>query len=300
MPNAKDAETASYQRILVAGRGGSGKTTQILTLPGRKFCYFFDPGALASVKGFDLDYEQFLPDFADMDATLKGFNKNAKPDDRPSDKKAREPKVYMQWVEDINKKSDSGFFNSYDWLIFDSLTTLNMAIMDRQMWLNNRFGGIEDLGDYRVAGSKITEVFRSIFSLPINIYCTGHISSFQDEKTKMIETQINLPGKSRTMVPLLCTNIWVAKVDDKGVHTIITKPESRGLQDIRTSIKGLTSPVDVTIKEFIHPERFGIGALLTKANAVTLRPKAEPSKDVPAAATVAPATGTTQPVAAKA
>lgn len=268
MPNAKDAEDDAHKRILCVGRTGSGKSTQIWSLPGRKFAYIFDPNTLASIKGCDVDYELFLPDATELDATLKGFNKGSKSDTLAS---KREPKVYMRWVEDINKKVADGFFSNYDWLIFDSATFISKATMDRQLWLNNRYGDVEDLADFRVVGSKLADVFSSISGLPINIYATGHITSFQDDKTKKIEVQINLPGKARAIWPLIFTDIWLAQVED-GKHQIRTKPDPRGLQDIRCSIPSLQTVEDVTLSRIDSSieGREGIGGLLqrSKKNAV--------------------------------
>ena len=287
MPNAKDAASSpSFNKILVVGNGGSGKTFQMRTLSGRKFAYLFDPAALLSLQGVDIDYEQYLPDVLELDSSLKGFNKNSK-SDRPTS--TREPTVYMRWVEDLNKRHAEGFFANYDWLCIDSLTLLANAVMDRQMWLNGRYGDIEDLADYRIVGSKISDVFRSICSLPINLYCTGHLNSFQDEKTKRITTQIQLPGKARNMLPLLFSNIWETRstTDEKAQHVLLTRSEPRGFDGIRTTIQGLTPVVDVTIKNLSQPESFGIGAILRKA---------QPTNQTAAANSVRPASAsTTQP-----
>src|SRR5690606_22505683 len=99
--SASDIDAFSGYRIMVVGRTGSGKTSQIWTLPGRKLCYLFDPNSIRSLKGCpDLDFEEFYPEFLELDATLKGFNKNAK-DDKPITKK--EPTVYNRWVDHINE-----------------------------------------------------------------------------------------------------------------------------------------------------------------------------------------------------
>jgi GTPase SAR1 family protein len=264
MPNAKDAELSPWERLLVVGRTGSGKTAQIWTLPGRKFAYIFDVNALPSLKGLDMDYETFHPDVLEMDATLKGFNKDSTSDKMKGSK--REPTVYMRWVDDLNERVDKKLFDAYDWLIIDSLSFFSKAVMDRQMYINKRYGDIEDLGDYRVVGSKIADVFGSVSSLPINIYCTGHVNVFQDDKTKKIETELNLPGKARRILPTVFTNVWLSHYENDK-YLIRTKPENRGLQDIRTSLPGLKPDEDVTIPSFDgNADRHGIGALLRRSN----------------------------------
>jgi AAA domain len=252
------------------GPTGSGKSAQIWTLPGRKFLYVFDPNTMPTIRGCDVDYEEFFPDFAEMDATLKGFNKGSK-SDRP--KKPKEPTVYTDWVENINAKVDAGFFRDYDWVILDSVTFLSKATMDRQLYLNGRYGDLEDRADYRVVGSKLSDLFNTLSGLPINVYCTGHTRTFEDDKTKKVTTQINLPGKARDILPLMFTNVWLAKTkeDDDGQlrYFIRTKPEPRGFQDIRSCIQNLAIEEDVTIPNFekMVPGKMGIGGLLAKFEA---------------------------------
>jgi hypothetical protein len=265
MPNAKDASTPTKHNILLVGPTGSGKTSQIWTLPGKKFAYLFDPNALASLRGCDLDYQEFLPDILEMDSTLKGFNKGSR-SDQPASR--REPTTYLDWGNDLNEKSQSGFFDSYDWLIIDSLTFLQKAAFDRNAWINDRYGKIEELSDYRVVGSKLSDITRSICSLPINVYLTGHIREFQDEVSRKISTEANLAGSARTNVPLVMTNIWLAGVGEadegRAQYTVQTQPAKRGLQTIRSTIKGLEPIEDVTILDFNRAEDFGIGALLNR------------------------------------
>jgi hypothetical protein len=270
MPNARDAEITATRRILMAGPTGSGKTSQIWTLPGRKFAYIFDPNSLASLiarppiipVGCDLDYELFLPEISEVDMSLKGFNKNSK-DDKPRDNKRREPTVYNAWEEHINKMN----FEGYDWLIIDSGTFLTKAVMDRQLYLNARFGGTEEIADYKIVGAKLADVFSSICASDLNIYFTAHLSVYQDDKTKAVTTELALPGRAKSILPLQFTDIFLASTKDdreEGARYVIrTRPDPRGLQSIRTSIPGLETFEDVTIESF-GPEstKYGIGALL--------------------------------------
>lgn len=275
MSNAKDADMPAHHRILLVGPTGSGKTAQIWSLPGRKFAYIFDPNSMRTIRGCDVDYELWLPEIQDLDITLKGFNKGSR-----SDKPARpkEPKLWTEWGDDVNKKYDSRFFDDYDWIIFDSLTFLSKAAMGRQLYINGRYGDIEELADYRVVGSKLSDVFSNICSLPLNILATGHFQVFQDEKTKKLITQIRLPGSSRDILPLVFTDVWMTTTeeDDEGVHYLVrTKPEPRGLQDIRCSISGLDTYEDVTIKVFSDQAagKAGIGALLHREDRFVKRSK---------------------------
>jgi hypothetical protein len=251
---------------MCVGPTGSGKSAQIWTLPGRKFVYVFDPNTLATISGCDCDYVEFLPEFTEMDATLKGFNKGSK-SDKPSGK-AKEPTLYMRWVDHINTFVDMRKMHSenYEWLVFDSMTFISKALMDRQLYINNRYGDIEELGDYRVVGSKLADVFGTISSLPINIYSTGHIQTYEDDKTKKVVTQIMLPGKGRTMLPLSHTDTWETRAGDRaGTYEVKTAPEARGLQEIRSAMKGLKPVEDVTIKNFRLATDYGIGALIKKS-----------------------------------
>lgn len=261
--NARTAELPTCHKILAVGDAGSGKSAQIATLPGKKFVYAFDPGTLPllSVRKIDADVEEFLPDVGTVDFSLKGFNKGAK-DDKP--RKILEPTAYTAWETHFNKSVDSGLLATYDWLVIDSLTLLTRAMMNRLLYLNNRYGDIEELSDYRVVGNKLSQVFTGVASMKTNLYVTGHIQTFQDETTKRITTQLGIPGAARSMLPKLFSNIWLlqATTDEKAAYTLLTRPETRGFQEIRTVIPDLPAKIDVTIKDWSKPEEYGIGALL--------------------------------------
>lgn len=266
MPNAQDAELSKVKRILTLGTTGSGKSAQMWTLPGRKFLYLFDPNTMSTIQGLDIEYEAFLPDMSELDYTLKKFNKEGVSDKLPN-RERREPTVYNRWADDLNERGESGFFENIDWLCIDSLTFLSKHLMNRQLYINGRYGDIEDLGDYRIVGSKLTSVFDSITSLPMNIYMTGHIDQFQDEKTKKISMQIRAPGSSRAMLPLIFTDIWMLERDynSKGeiAYLARTRPDPHGFKEVRCSIRGLEEYIDITIPDF-PSNKGGIGEILRR------------------------------------
>ncbi len=271
--NAADIEDNTTKKILAVGLAGSGKTFQINKLPGKKFVYVFDPNAEASLKGnAEITYKEFYPQATELDATIKGFNKGSISDRLPAGSK-REPTTYIDWVNDLNARVEADYFKDFDWFCVDSLTLLTKATMDRQLFINNRYGSIEDIADYRVVGSKLSEVFRSVVSLPINIYCTAHYTSFQDEKSKRISTEIYLPGQAKVQLPILMSDIWLFKAaseGDKPKFLIQTMPARMGLQTIRTSVQGFKFDEDVTI---LKQSDLGIARLIQSpgSNVISMR-----------------------------
>ena len=122
--------------------------------------------------------------------------------------------------------------------------------------------------------------------MPINVYCTGHLNTFQDDKTKVIKTQINVPGGAKNKLPLLFSNIWEARAttETEQKYVILTRAEARGFQELRTTIPGLQPVVDVTVRDFKNPTKYGIGALLsgTQTRVPLETVKAAPSAAPPA------------------
>jgi GTPase SAR1 family protein len=263
---ADDVDLSPFDRILVVGPTGSGKSALIRTLPGKKFVFVFDPNTMRTLAGTpNMAYVEFLPEFENLDTSLKGFNQGAK-SDKHLGKKNVEPLLYEEWREYFNQWVSDKEYEKYDWMCFDSFTFISRAMMERQLFINNRYGEVEDRADLKIVGAKISDVFSNINGLPINVFCTAHVSNYEDEKTKKVHTALYLPGRARTVLPLTFTNIWEAQAGDKpGEWEVKTLPERKGLQEIRTSLKNLKPVEDVTIRDFRKAEEYGVGALLKRS-----------------------------------
>lgn len=259
MPNALDSKEIAQHRILTLGDTGSGKTTQILTLPGKKFCYLFDSNAILSLRGFDVEFEEYLPDRLNIAASSLS---NKKPSDRASVKGSD---LYQQWETDYNKKLESGFFNSYDWLVMDSCTTFLDLIMDRILTINGRFGEWPQMDDYGPMMLAFTNTCRSMTAMGKGIFFTGHMEVKQDELTKRIFRRPMMTGRLAQKIPLLFSDIFVteAEPDTQGkiIYKIQTKPD-RLTTCIRTAIRGLDPFEDVTVDFTKDPVGQGLGGLL--------------------------------------
>lgn len=243
MPNALDAIAESKHRVLMLGDTGTGKTTQFLTLPGKKFIYLFDSNALLTLRGQDIDYEEWLPDKLNISA---GSLSKGKGD---LDSGARST-IYRDWEVSFNEKLRSGFFDSYDVIGFDSATTLLDLIMDRILANNGRAGAWPNLDDYGPQMVAFVNICRTVVSLGKTIYFTGHLDVKQDELTQRIFRRPLMTGKLVTKIPLLFSDIFYTSVDTdaagKIIYNIQTTPD-RMNTTIRSSVRGLDPVENVTL-----------------------------------------------------
>jgi len=264
MPNAKDIDLSPARlahRILVLGDTGSGKTTQFATLPGKKFAYLFDPSAILSLRGQDIDYEEFLP--SELDLKLTSLTK-----DRGDIKKSSEgAEAYRAWEKDFDEKFDGGFFDKYENIMMDSSTTFLDMIMDGVLAINSRGGQWPQQDDYGPQMITFHKVVRAFVSMGKRVYFTAHYNVTKDEVLGRVFRLPMMTGRLVRKIPLLFSEVLsleaVADGSGKVVYRCQTKPD-RLTPNIRTSIKGLEPFEDVTI-DFNKPlEGQGLGRLLTK------------------------------------
>jgi hypothetical protein len=260
MPNAKNAHETTAKKFLLLGKTGSGKTSQLLTLPGKKFAYLFDPNAILSLQGHDVDYEEFMPDRLNL--SVKSLSK-----DKPSDKTTNHQSlIYQKWEKDFDDRVKGGFFDTYDVIAIDSMTTFLDLIMDRVLTINGRAGSWPQQDDYGPQMTSFINVCRQLTALNKVIFMTGHIETRQDELTKRIFNQPMMTGRLKVKVPLLFSDIFVCSTEigqnGKVSHKIQTTPD-RLTDTVRTTIKGLDPFEDVTIDWSKDPVGQGLGSLLS-------------------------------------
>lgn len=262
MPNAKTAHESSSFKILTLAPTGAGKTTQFATLPGRKFIYLFDPNAILSLQGQDIEYEEFLPDVMNLD--VKSLSKSTNEKSYKPTMKRRPTDTYRAWEQDFEQKVDSGYFNDFDWIGFDSFTTLSDMVMDEVLQINGRPDSWPNQDDYGPQMLTLKNIMRTATSLGKNIYVTGHMEMKQDELTQRIYNTPIMTGRLKATLPLLFSEIFVLSPvasKDSVIYQLQCKP-TRDTPLIRTSIKGLEPYEDVTI-DFDKPlEGQGLGGIL--------------------------------------
>lgn len=260
MANARDAHATSKHKFLLLGDTGAGKSTQILTLPGKTFAYLFDANAILSLRGHDIDYEEFLPDKLNLSVKSLTKDKGDRTTNYQSD-------IYVQWEKDFEAKVKDGFFNNYDNIVMDSATTFLDLIMDRVLTINGRAGSWPQQDDYGPQMTSFTAVCRTLVSLNKTLLMTGHLETKQDAVTQRILRGPMMTGRLKTKIPLLFSDILICEAENDGrgniKHKIQTVPD-RLTTSVRCSFKGLQPFEDVTIDWKKSPVGQGIGGLIMK------------------------------------
>lgn len=250
MPNAKDTNRVAVPRFLVLGTTGTGKTSGFLTLPGKKFMYCFDPNAIETLRGFDVDYEEFLPDDLSLKLTSLSKDRMAKLSPGTRAKADAGAALYQEWEADFEKRLADGFFKNYDAIGLDSFTTLSDMVMDGILALNGRPGQWPNQDDYGPQMLALTNICRTLTGLGKIIYVTGHIEMKQDETTGKILNQPIMTGRLRSKLPLLFSEVLVTSAETdvkKNTNYLVQTRPDRYNQSVRSTLKNSEFLSDITI-----------------------------------------------------
>jgi hypothetical protein len=273
MPNAKDVQGSDKSSFLIVGPPGSGKTTQFWSVAeacfnslgdrGRGFIYIFDPNCLESIRGLDVDYEEFSPD--KLDINVKPLSSKKNPDNIIN---PIEPVAYVEWERHFDNMIDSGTFNKYAWFGFDSFTTFSDMVMDRVQWLNERSGKHPEQADYTAQMQTIRNVARTLAARNKLFIATGHEDLKRDDMLQRVVAQPYLTGKLKLWLPILFSNILRAEANG-GKYSLFTVSD-RMHRYVRCSLRGFPAELDTTIEtdndgNFIRAARWGIGRMLGDA-----------------------------------
>ena len=247
-------------RILAIGPAGSGKTTQLRTLPGKKLLFCFEDNALNSLKGDDnIDYQLYLPDVVEIAPRSLSSKQNV----RATTATGEKPSAFDNFVRDFNsllQDDRKATFEKYDVIAIDSLTSLSKAVMDAVLWLNNRMGQQPAMDDWAAQLNTIENTIRKVTSLPKTVYITAHDTLLQDELTKKIVNELVLTGQLKTRIPMLFSDIMKFQCEDEK-FSMLTQPDRYNVK-VRRSLPDLDAVVDVTIKDFQSPQNYGLGKLI--------------------------------------
>ena len=250
-------------RILAIGPAGSGKSTQLRTLPGKKLLFCFEDNALNSLQGDpDIDYQLYLPDVVEIAARSLSSKQNARSVPATGEK----PEAFDNFVRDFNsllQDDRKATFAKYDVVAIDSLTSMSKAVMDAVLWINNRMGQQPAMDDWAAQLNTIENTVRKLTSLPKTVYITAHDNLIQDELTKKIVNELVLTGQLKTRIPMLFSDILKFECVD-GKFSMLTQPDRYNIKIRKSLPNDVASVEDVTIKDFSKPQDFGLGKLMQR------------------------------------
>ena len=261
MPNAKDFR-GENENILALGTPGGGKSSLFATIPGRKFLYILDPNSLQTLKGQDIDYEVFLPEQLDLSAvTLKK--------DVRDPVGGAAPKTYLRFEEHFEEGLRDGFFDQYDVVGIDGMTSLQDVTMDRIQHLNGRFGKHPEYADNTATMATVRKVVRTAASLGKRVFITAHTDMRTDDATGRLFNQMVLIGKLRNQIPMVFSEIWLCYGDETKdgniKYYIRTRPDKYNPY-LRSAMR-IDTVEDVTIEDWGDPTKYGVGKLVGKSGA---------------------------------
>jgi GTPase SAR1 family protein len=244
MNNAKDYLKGTRLKVLVYGLTGSGKSSALLSHPGKKFVYIFDPAGLETFAGHDVDYEMFVPEMQVMAKSKLGSKSKAAELLRP------DPKTYLRFEKDFEDKAGSGFFKAYDLIGFESLTTLLPMIMWYILDSQGRGNSAPEIADYYYRADGIANIVRLAASIASVVFFSAHSETSKDEVSGRIENNLFLPAALKANLPLLFSEVVHTTVepDKEGnvLYLMQMKPDKRSPL-VRTSLSNVKPFEDVTI-----------------------------------------------------
>lgn len=190
-------DPAAYRlKLLLGGPTGSGKSSALTTIPGKKLFLDTD-GRKESLLGY--------PDVEVLDCY--------EPD----------PKSPTAWIklEEIKKEIiaqiRAGKF-PYSLIVEDGLSTLNRYCMNWALLLNpaRAMGGAPVEGHYGAHGVNLMNHILGMIALPVHYALTCHFNIVEDGN-KIIYTPKTWGKQLRTEIPTVFTEVWLsARVKDAG------------------------------------------------------------------------------------
>lgn len=264
MANLKDATVGSS--FLLIGPAGSGKTTQFLTMPGKKFAFIFDSNAVAGLSGQDIESELFIPEVVG-----RALSKDGKKEVSAAGVATSVQTLERFWTF-TRSGIVNGYFDPFDSILVDSMTGLSELCYDKVLAKFGKPDGELEGREYRSLSLEISNMLRQIVGLNKNLLVTCHRKNIMDASgTSLKSVEPALVGQVKQVTPTHFSNVFytVATGSSSGVtYKFITRPNALVSEARPTlELKHLPAEYDATIKDFTKPEEYGLGKLIAEMKA---------------------------------
>ena len=270
MPNAKtETQRDQAEKIFAVGTLGGGKTTQFLTLPRPAFLYIFDPSGFNAIQGHDIEFEEYLQH--KLNITVKPIPKGGGLVEKKVNETERlQSYAFAQWEQHFMESLDNGFFDEFNSIGFDSITTFADIAMDDILAREGLLNYPPELGHYNVLKTQMSRVLRALCALEKTLLVTGHTMYRQNDTAMKMMNEILITGDLQVRAPLLFSSVirmdYEVQADGTKKFTAQTIKDKYN-ENLKSNIPGIAGIQDITIKDFKNPQEYGLGALIKKGRA---------------------------------
>ena len=272
--------TPGVESFLFLGYVGTGKTTLIATIPAKRtFFHFFEPNGPAAIARLKhCEYKEFLP--KRLLTTLKPIPKEGA---KGSGFVSKGADVFREFENFFVKALDSGFYDQYDVVAIDSLTTLQEAMLDDVLARDNRMGFAPERNDRSLVGFQLRNLLLSALSIDRIVCACAHLNYEQDDETKRLMHMPILVGQQKTKTPQVFTNVFICEYEPVGndvKYFVRSIGDNKTMFNLKRSARFSWIDVrqEVTIKEWGNLQSQGLGKLFkeaeTRMKGGTVTPKA--------------------------
>lgn len=162
MPNTKDLKISKL-KILVWGKPKSGKTFFFRTFPKPAKAYMFDPNGMLSLRGEDIDFEEY--------GGISGW---------------------MQFKIQLEKDMKAGKHAS---IMIDSLSTLQQCMMRSVQADNQKATENYQIQEYLIYFIRLRALLIDLINYPIHLLFTAHEQIVENKLTGDVAILPSLYGK---------------------------------------------------------------------------------------------------------
>ena len=177
--------------LLLTGDVGAGKTHLLKTARKPVFIDSFDPGGTKTVRQ-EIARGEIIADT------------------RWEDENASNPTVFVDWVDEFNRRLKNGFFDRFATYAIDSFTQWQQALMNYILNEAGIAGKVPRWGkDYQPHKVKTRNFIARVLSLPCDVILPAHLKADKDEVSGRVSYKLQTTGDNKTKVPLMFDEIWV-------------------------------------------------------------------------------------------
>lgn len=192
-----ERKTTSF---LTLGISGSGKSVLLSTCPKPIVVLSFDPTGWES-------YKKLVWSKDNPDGTIFV-------DSRYEVDKPKAPTAFKMCEAEINRLHAKGIFEKIGTFGIDSGTNFINSLLYEVARQEGHTGDIW-LDDYKKAGIYLISKLQEIIAFPCHFYMTGHLEIFKDELQGGVHSSIMAPGRMKTTIPGLFSEIYICQTEVK-------------------------------------------------------------------------------------